>query len=143
MVNGKLIILIVEDDRPIRNLIATTLEIQKYKYITAENGVVAVSSIMSYNPDIILLDLGLPDIDGIDIIKKVRSWSMSPIIVISARSDDKDKIAALDAGADDYLTKLFSVDELLARLRSTLRRISYIESSGRKNETIFKYWHRL
>ena len=66
MVNGKLIILIVEDDRPIRNLIATTLEIQKYKYITAENGVVAVSSIMSYNPDIILLDLGLPDIDGID-----------------------------------------------------------------------------
>ena len=63
--------------------------------------------------------------------------------MISARSDDKDKIAALDAGADDYLTKLFSVDELLARLRSTLRRISYIESSGRKNETIFKYWHRL
>lgn len=138
MINGKAVILVVEDDRPIRSLIATTLETQKYKYLTAENGVTALSSIMSYNPDIILLDLGLPDIDGIDIIKKVREWSVSPIIVISARSDDKDKIEALDTGADDYLTKPFSVDELLARVRSTLRRIEYVEMNGSKNNTIFR-----
>lgn len=72
---------------------------------------------VSYRPDVMLLDLGLPDIDGVDIIRKVRSWSNMPIIVISARNEDSDKVLALDAGADDYLTKPFSVDELLARLR--------------------------
>lgn len=77
----------------------------------------------SHDPDIVLLDLGLPDIDGVDVIKKIRTWSNMPIIVISARSEDTDKIDALDAGADDYLTKPFSVEELLARLRVTQRRL--------------------
>ena len=81
----------------------------------------------SHNPDIVLLDLGLPDIDGVEVIKTIRSWSHMPIIVISARSEDDDKIEALDAGADDYLTKPFSIQELLARLRSTKRRLSIIQ----------------
>ena len=81
----------------------------------------------SHNPDIILLDLGLPDMDGVEVIHKVRSWSNLPIIVISARSEDTDKIDALDAGADDYLTKPFSVEELLARLRVTQRRLTALQ----------------
>ena len=95
----------------------------------------AILEASSHNPDIILLDLGLPDIDGIEIIKKVRSWSNMPIIVISARSEDSDKIEALDVGADDYLTKPFSVEELLARLRVTLRRLSYIENTNVHSST--------
>ena len=116
-------ILFVEDDTAVGNLIATTLETQNYQYHRAKNGQQAVIDALSYRPDVMLLDLGLPDIDGIDIIKKIRSWSNLPIIVVSARSDDRDKVAALDAGADDYLTKPFSVDELLARLRVALRRV--------------------
>lgn len=123
-------ILIVEDDTPIRNLIATTLKAHNYKYLTAENGESAILQASSSNPDIMFLDLGLPDMDGIEIIKKVRSWSDLPIIVISARSEDKDKIEALDAGADDYLTKPFSVEELLARLRVIQRRLSHIEKTN-------------
>ena len=137
MIYGKPTILVVEDDPPIRNLITTTLETQNYKYVTAENGSKALIAATSGSPDIILLDLGLPDIDGVEVIKKIRSWSVIPIIVISARSDDRDKIQALDAGADDYITKPFSVEELLARLRSTLRRIQYLESRGAVEESIF------
>lgn len=118
-------ILFVEDDTAVGNLIATTLETQNYQFHRAKNGQQAVLDALSYRPDVMLLDLGLPDLDGIDIIKKVRSWSNMPIIVVSARSDDRDKVAALDAGADDYLTKPFSVDELLARLRVALRRVRY------------------
>ncbi len=84
----------------------------------------------SHNPDIMLLDLGLPDIDGIEVIRSVRTWSNLPIIVLSARSEDSDKIEALDNGADDYLTKPFSVDELLARLRVTQRRLNLLASDG-------------
>jgi two-component system KDP operon response regulator KdpE len=138
MINGKPSILIVEDDPPIRNLIATTLEMQNYKYSTAENGKQALLIITSHKPDIILLDLGLPDMDGVELIKKVRTWSVVPIVVISARNEDRDKIMALDAGADDYLTKPFSVDELLARLRSTFRRIQYLESKGNLEESVFR-----
>ena len=116
-------IFIIEDDKAIRNLITTTLEVQGYKYQTASNGSSAIMGVLSSKPDIIILDLGLPDMDGIDIIRKIRSWSDVPIIVVSARSEDKDKIDALDSGADDYLTKPFSTDELLARLRVTLRRL--------------------
>jgi len=122
-------ILIVEDDTAIRNLICMALEIEKYEYHAAYNGSQALIEATSQNPDIILLDLGLPDIDGIEIIKKVRGWSKVPIIVISARSEDKDKIDALDAGADDYITKPFSTTELLARIRSTYRRIKYLKST--------------
>ena len=118
---NKIQILVVEDDAPIRNLITTTLTAHDYTFLTASNGEMAVIEASSHNPDIILLDLGLPDMDGVDVIHRVRSWSNIPIIVISARSEDADKIAALDAGADDYLTKPFSVDELLARLRVAQR----------------------
>ena len=117
-------ILVIEDDIPVRNLIVTTLKTHDYKYITAANGSEAVMMASSHNPDVVFLDLGLPDIDGVDVIRQIRTWSNMPIIVISARSDDSDKIEALDAGADDYLTKPFSVEELLARLRVTVRRLS-------------------
>ena len=119
---NKPLILVVEDDRPVRNLIVTTLKSHDYRYLTAENGHGAIMEATSHNPDIVLLDLGLPDIDGTQVIESIRSWSNMPIIVISARSEDRDKIMALDAGADDYLTKPFSVLELAARIRSLLRR---------------------
>ncbi len=125
---NKLTVLIVEDDMPVRNLITTTLKAHDYKYLTAPNGAAAVLEASSYNPDVVLLDLGLPDVDGVEVIKKIRSWSNMPIIVISARSEDTDKIEALDAGADDYLTKPFSVEELLARLRVTQRRLAAAKS---------------
>ena len=130
---NKFQILVVEDDAPVRNLIITTLSANNYRFITAGNGESAVSETASHNPDIILLDLGLPDIDGVEVIRRIRSWSNVPIIVISARSEDSDKIDALDAGADDYLTKPFSVDELLARLRVTQRRIALMQSIGNEH----------
>lgn len=122
---NKPLILVVEDDHAIRSLITTTLETQQYRFHKAETGAQAIMEAASQRPDVILLDLGLPDMDGINVIQKIRSWSNVPIIVISARSEDRDKIDALDAGADDYLTKPFSVEELLARLRVTFRRIQY------------------
>lgn len=121
---NKFVVLVVEDDKLIQNLMATTLDIHNYKYLTAANASDALLQITSRHPDVIFLDLGLPDMDGIDLIRKIRTWSATPIIVISARSEDSDKIEALDAGADDYLTKPFSVDELLARLRVTQRRLN-------------------
>lgn len=133
---NNLLILVVEDDAPVRNLIGTTLKTHGYDYITATNGENAVMQASSNNPNVVLLDLGLPDIDGVDVIKKIRTWSEMPIIVISARTEDKDKIDALDTGADDYLTKPFSVEELLARIRVTERRLSAIQSSN-KSESVF------
>lgn len=122
-------ILVVEDDAPVRNLITNTLKANGYRFLTAVNGENAVMETASHNPDIILLDLGLPDIDGVEVISRIRSWSNVPIIVISARSEDSDKIEALDSGADDYLTKPFSVEELLARLRVTQRRLELMKNS--------------
>ena len=118
-------ILVVEDDNAVANLMAATLETQDYRYKRANTGAGAVMEALSSKPDVVLLDLGLPDMDGVDVIRKIRSWSNLPIIVVSARSEDFDKVAALDAGADDYLTKPFSVDELLARLRVALRRVRF------------------
>ncbi|WP_054332084.1 response regulator [Merdimmobilis hominis] len=132
----KSMILVVEDDKAVRNLITTTLETQGYAFVTAEKGSDAISAAVSYRPDVMILDLGLPDIDGVEIIKKVRSWSNNPIIVVSARSEDRDKIDALDAGADDYLTKPFSVEELLARIRVALRKMNY-DNSPVKNSPVF------
>ena len=134
---NKLQILIVEDDSSVKNLMTTTLKAHDYKYIVAETGEDAIRKASTYNPDIILLDLGLPDIDGIDVIKKIRTWSNVPIIVISARSEDADKIEALDNGADDYLTKPFSVEELLARIRVTGRRLAVMMANGEANESVF------
>ena len=127
---NKPLILVVEDDAPVRNLITTTLKAHDYKFITAQNGNNAIMEASSHNPDIVLLDLGLPDMDGVEVIERIRTWSEMPIIVISARSEDKDKIDALDAGADDYLTKPFSVEELLARLRVTQRRLASNRNEG-------------
>ena len=125
---NKPLILVVEDDAPIRNLITTTLKTQDYKYIAAATASEALQQATIHAPDVMLLDLGLPDLDGIEVIRRIRSWSAMPIIVISARSEDSDKIEALDSGADDYLTKPFSVEELLARLRVTFRRISMLQN---------------
>ena len=130
-------ILVVEDDKPIRNLITTTLKAHDYKFITAENGEEAIMQASTCCPDIVLLDLGLPDIDGVEVIKRIRSWSNMPIIVISARSEDDDKIEALDNGADDYITKPFSVEELLARLRVTQRRLAMMQSDAMSYESVF------
>lgn len=134
---NKSLVLVVEDDSAVRNLISTTLETHDYKYRTAPNGETAILEAVSHNPDVVLLDLGLPDMDGVEIIKKIRTWSKMPIIVISARSEDTDKIDALDAGADDYLTKPFSVEELLARLRVTFRRLNYSQSSEGTESSVF------
>lgn len=134
---NKTTILVVKDDTPVRNLITTTLKTHDYKYLTAKDGASAIMEASSYNPDIILLDLGLPDMDGIEVIKKIRTWSNSPIIVISARSEDSDKIEALDCGADDYLTKPFSVEELLARLRVTQRRLNFIQTQVLSTSSVF------
>lgn len=131
-------ILVVEDDPAITNLIRTTLDTQEYQYHTAKNGAEALLDAVSYNPDVIILDLGLPDMDGVEIIHKVRGWSMVPIIVVSARSEDQDKVEALDAGADDYLTKPFSIDELLARLRVALRRSRAEEGAAQTQSSIYR-----
>ncbi len=127
---NKPLILIVEDDPPIRNLISVALESHDYRPLIAADAGSAILEASSHNPDVVLLDLGLPDLDGVEVIRKIRSWSGMPVIVISARSDDSDKIEALDAGADDYLTKPFSVDELLARLRVTLRRLNQMQNEN-------------
>jgi two-component system KDP operon response regulator KdpE len=131
-------ILVVEDDKAVRNLITTTLETQDYKFLTAVTGKEAITEVLSYKPDMVLLDLGLPDMDGIDVIRKIRTWSAMTIIVISARSEDLDKIEALDAGADDYLTKPFSVQELLARLRVVQRRIIAMQGLTTAESTCFE-----
>lgn len=134
---NKPLILVVEDDAPIRNLITTTLKSNDYRYLSASNGKSAILEASSHNPDIVLLDLGLPDMDGVEVIQNIRSWSNLPIIIISARSEDNDKIEALDAGADDYLTKPFSVEELLARLRVTQRRLSFMTAEMLTSSSVF------
>ena len=128
-------ILIAEDDRSIMNLIMTTLKINGYSYISAGNGSDAITQCASHSPDLILLDLGLPDMDGIEVIRRIRTWSQIPIIVISARDEDADKILALDTGADDYLTKPFSVDEMMARIRACQRRLAFVRTA--EEDTVF------
>ena len=135
--SNKPLILVVEDDAAVRNLMAVTLETRGYRYHLAQNGTEALIQATAHQPDVMLLDLGLPDMEGIEIIRKVRSWSNMPIIVISARAEDTDKVEALDAGADDYLTKPFSVDELLARLRVALRRINTDQPSAVQENAVY------
>ena len=113
--------LIVEDDKQIRSFISFSLKANEYRSIQSTTGKEAMSLIVTQNPDVIILDLGLPDMDGLDIIRQVRTFSEVPIIVVSARDQDSEKIEALDVGADDYLTKPFSINELLARIRVILR----------------------
>jgi two-component system KDP operon response regulator KdpE len=118
------LVLIVEDEVPIRRFLKTALEAQGFKLLEATAGAEAISMTALHNPDIILLDLGLPDLDGLEVIKRIREWSTTPIIVISARGKDQEKVAGLDAGADDYLAKPFSVEELSARIRVAIRHLT-------------------
>lgn len=129
----KLSILIIEDEKSICDFIAKTLNGQDYKTTAAHNGRDGLAILTSTLPDLVLLDLGLPDMDGIDIIKQTRQWSSLPIIVISARVQEKEKVAALDAGADDYITKPFGTDELLARIRTAIRHSNKIVSDNVNN----------
>lgn len=119
--NHKFSVLVIEDEKNILDFVTKTLTTHDYKAIAATTGQEALSLIASLCPDIILLDLGLPDMEGCDIIKQVRTWSSNPIIVVSARTQEEDKVRALDLGADDYITKPFGVPELLARIRTSLR----------------------
>ncbi|GAA0117513.1 MULTISPECIES: response regulator [Clostridium] len=119
--DNKPYILVIEDDKPIRNFITASLEVQGYKYIETDKGFEGIALSMSHNPDLIILDLGLPDIDGLEVIEKIREWTKTPIIIVSARDNERQKVEALDRGADDYLTKPFGISELLARIRVSLR----------------------
>jgi len=115
-------VLVVDDELAIRRFLHTVLSSEEFTLLEAENGHAGLAAAATFRPDVILLDLGLPDLDGIEVIKRIREWSPVPIIVLSVREHENDKVAALDAGADDYLTKPFGVGELLARIRAALRR---------------------
>ena len=117
----KISVLIIEDEKSICDFIGKTLDSHEYKVTAANNGKDGLALITSSLPDLVLLDLGLPDMDGMDIIRKTREWSSLPIIAISARTQEKEKVQALDAGADDYITKPFGTFELLARIRTAIR----------------------
>lgn len=144
----KATILLIEDEKNIRNFTATTLQAQGYKVVTAIDGKSGLSMAASICPDVILLDLGLPDIDGMDVICKIREWSGIPILVISARVQELEKAQALDAGADDYITKPFGTIELLARIRTCLRHAgqNYKETPGqvfRSGELVIDFEKRV
>jgi two-component system KDP operon response regulator KdpE len=115
-------ILVIDDEQAIRRFLHTVLSGPDFTLHEAENGHAGLAAAAAFKPDVILLDLGLPDLDGIEVIRRIREWSPVPIIVLSVREREDDKVAALDAGADDYLTKPFGVGELLARIRAALRR---------------------
>jgi two-component system, OmpR family, KDP operon response regulator KdpE len=115
------LILIVEDEPQIRRFLRTTLTAEGYRVIEAENGERGTIEAATHKPDLVMVDLGLPDLDGVEVVKRIRAWSALPILILSARSAEADKVAALDAGADDYVTKPFGVGELTARIRVALR----------------------
>ena len=117
-------VLVVDDENAIRRYLRAALSAQGFDILEAGNGQEAINSVVSNHPDLIILDLGLPDFDGIEVTRRLREWSQTPIIILSVREAENDKIAALDAGADDYLTKPFSTGELMARMRVALRRIT-------------------
>jgi len=121
---NKFKVLIIEDETAISNFIATTLKSNGYMALLSSSGKEALSMIASHCPDVILLDLGLPDIDGLEILKQLRKWSSIPVIIVSARVNEEEKVEALDDGADDYITKPFGTSELLARIRTAMRHAS-------------------
>lgn len=121
MSENNAVILVIEDEAPIQRFLRLALSSQSYQVIESETGGDGLMQAASRSPDLVILDLGLPDMDGVELVKRLREWSSVPVIVVSARGKEQDKIVALDAGADDYLTKPFSVGELLARVRVALR----------------------
>lgn len=134
--SSKPLVLLIEDEAPIRRFLRASLTSQSYRLVEAETGAEGLALAGSHAPDIIILDLGLPDMDGLDVIVRLREWSAVPVIILTARGKEQDKIAGLDAGADDYLTKPFSVGELAARIRVALRHSTLHE--GETPESIFK-----
>jgi two-component system KDP operon response regulator KdpE len=123
-------ILVVEDEKSIAHFISSVLNANGYETMQAQNGAQAQSMLSSWCPDLVILDLGLPDIDGLEILKALRTWSSLPVVVVSARSHERDKVDALDLGADDYLTKPFGTDELLARVRTAIRHTRTSSGNG-------------
>jgi two-component system KDP operon response regulator KdpE len=124
MAESNLRVLVVDDERPIRRFLRTSLEIHGYTVFEAVDGLDALAAVVNHRPDLVILDLGLPALDGVEVTQRLREWTQIPVIVLSVRDQEADKIAALDAGADDYLTKPFGIGELLARMRVVLRRAS-------------------
>lgn len=138
-------ILIVDDERPIRRFLRASLGAHGYAVIEAENGTEAITSLTAHHPDLVILDLTLPDMDGLEVLKHLREWNTIPVIILSVRDNEQEKIRALDAGADDYLTKPFGVGELSARIRAALRHSQKIDaavSSIHVNELQVDFVHR-
>jgi two-component system KDP operon response regulator KdpE len=130
------LVLVIEDEAPMQHFLRTALETHEYRFVGAATAREGLAQATGRNPDAILLDLGLPDLDGLEVTRRIREWSATPIIVISARGTEQDKVAALDAGADDYLTKPFGLGELLARLRVALRHAA--RAAGAPEEPVFE-----
>ena len=135
MTSHEATVLLIEDEPEIRRFLRTTLPANGYRLFEAETGQEGLVEAKARNPDVILLDLGLPDMDGVDIIRNLREWAPMPIIILSARDHEQAKVSALDAGADDYVTKPFGINELLARLRTALRHAA--RPSGDEQDAVF------
>src|SRR5574340_1050752 len=135
MTETRELILLIEDETQMRRFLRVTLQAHGYHLMESATGEDGLVQVATRNPDVVLLDLGLPDIDGLEITKRIREWSRVPVIVISAREQEEDKIRALDAGADDYLTKPFGAGELLARIRVALRHLTMQHTGG--DESVF------
>jgi len=133
--NNSATIIVIEDEAQIRRFLRTTLASEGYQVIEAETGKQGLAEAATRKPEVIILDLGLPDMDGVEVVNGIRAWSAVPIIILSARSQESDKISALDAGANDYLVKPFGVGELLARIRAALRHVS--SNSSGEGESVF------
>jgi len=124
------VVLVIEDDAPIRRFLRAGLDAQGFQLVEAVSGEQGIAEAAMRSPELVLLDLGLPDLDGVDVVRRLREWSAVPVLVLSARGQERDKIRALDAGADDYITKPFAMGELLARMRAALRRSARTDDAG-------------
>ncbi|MBC8078805.1 MAG: response regulator transcription factor [Gorillibacterium sp.] len=133
MSTNKQVVLVVEDESGISNFITAILTSNEYHVLKTETGKEAISMVASYSPDLVLLDLGLPDMDGLEVLKNIRQWTGIPVIVVSARGHEREKVEALDLGADDYVTKPFGTSELLARIRTAIRHSQKIMSEGQSD----------
>ncbi|WP_420078756.1 response regulator [Streptomyces sp. JL4002] len=129
-------VLVVDDEPQLARLLVINLKARKYDVDRAQDGAAALDAVAARSPDVVLLDLGLPDMDGIDVLRHLRGWSQVPVVVVSARHGSEEKIRALDAGADDYVTKPFSMDELLARLKAVARRTLPLGSAGSEEAVV-------